>query len=199
MKLFISAASPYVRKCRIVVREKGLSAGVEDISAVPVESPADLVAANPLSQIPALIADDGTAFIDSPLICAWLDTQGTGPALIPPASTPDHWRVRRIEALGDGILEMTVKRVLEMRRPDSERSQTWLDRWGKNLIRAVEVAETADWRVEEFNLGTLTLAVAWTYLEFRFPEMIEGLHAPRLKALASRLEARDSFKATAPR
>ena len=197
MKLFISPASPYVRKCRIVIREKGLEARVDEIGAVPVENPPELNAANPLSQIPALVSDDGVSYIDSPLICAWLDTQGSGVRLIPD-SGPDHWRVRRIEALADGILEMTVKRVLELRRPVEERSPSWLQRWADNIVRAAEVANQAAWKDDDFDMGTLSLAVAMTYLKYRFPDIAARITAPRLQALTDRLEQRNSFKATVP-
>ncbi|MBW8881139.1 MAG: hypothetical protein JF615_06860 [Asticcacaulis sp.] len=43
MKIFINSASPYARKVRIVVREKGLLPQVEEVFTVPVESQPDLV------------------------------------------------------------------------------------------------------------------------------------------------------------
>ena len=72
MKLFISHTSVFARKVRVVVREKGLTHRVEEIARMPVEAAPDLVAANPLSQIPALIDDDGRAWTDSSLIAAWV-------------------------------------------------------------------------------------------------------------------------------
>src|SRR3569623_1405410 len=124
MKLFVSPASPYARKVRIVVREKGLLDWTDEIFTVPVDSPADLLAVNPVSQIPALVTDDGTAGTDSAPICAWLDGQGTGPRLLPGGDA--GWTVRRLEVAANAVLEMTVKMVLENRRPENERSPFWL-------------------------------------------------------------------------
>ena len=140
MKLYISAASPFARKCRIVAREKGLADRVEEIIADPYASDPALVAANPLVQVPALVTDDGTMFTDSPLICEWLDAQGSGARLLPPEGEA-RWRVRRLETLAGGALEMGVKLVLEKRRPESERSPSWIERWTTNMGRALEALE----------------------------------------------------------
>ncbi|MGZ3298528.1 MAG: glutathione S-transferase N-terminal domain-containing protein, partial [Asticcacaulis sp.] len=136
MKLFISPASVFVRKVRIVVRERGLLSRVEETATVPVEAAPELLAVNPLSQIPALIDDDGVCWSDSTLICAWLDTKGSGPGLLPDYASDAYWAVRRAETASAGINEMMAKIVYENRRPENERSPFWLDRWQTNLMRA---------------------------------------------------------------
>lgn len=62
MKLFINSGSPFARKARIVVRERGWLAKTEEVFTAPVESQPDLVEANPVAQIPALIDDDGVCW-----------------------------------------------------------------------------------------------------------------------------------------
>ena len=118
MRLFITAPSPYVRKCRIVIREKGLTDRVQEVTADPYANDPDLVAANPIAQAPALLTDDGQAFADSPLICAYLDSIGTGPKLIPEAATnvwtlrlsPDNGELTyRLERHGKPRYEATFK------------------------------------------------------------------------------------------
>ena len=92
MRLYITDPSPYARKCRIVLRERGLIGACEERRADPYADDPDLVDANPIVQVPALVTNTGEVFTDSPLICAWLDAQGTsGPRLLPPEG-PDHWR-----------------------------------------------------------------------------------------------------------
>ena len=41
--------------------------------AIPTVNDPSLVACNPIVQVPALVADDGATFTDSPIICAYLD------------------------------------------------------------------------------------------------------------------------------
>lgn len=200
MKLFYGSGSPYVRKCRIVVREKGLLSKVEEIPTQPMDNSDEFVRVNPLAQIPALITDEGVPLYDSPLICDWLDKHSDQGPILMPSSGPEHWATRRLETLGDGLLEMLVKMVLENRRPESERSATWLARWQANLMRGLLVAEKEAPSPEApLNMGSLTLGVLATYLEFRFPYIAWADQAPRLKALQAQLEKRPSFIDTYPK
>lgn len=198
MKLYITDPSPYARKCRIVLRERGLSDRCEELRVDPYASDPSLVAANPVAQVPSLVADDGSVFNDSPLICAWLDSQGvTGPRLIPHGDA--EWRVRRLEALADAGLEMGVKWVLEKRRPESERSASWIVRWQEGLGRVLDQLEAQDLRTEPLDLGVITTGVLLTWLGFRHPEYDWKSGRPRLEALNAALELRSSFVETAPR
>ena len=52
LKLFFASPSPYARKVRVLIAEKGLTPSIEMIVRAPFEKPADLVALNPLSKIP---------------------------------------------------------------------------------------------------------------------------------------------------
>ena len=134
MKLYITVPSPYARKCRIVAREKGLADRIEEIAVDPYANAPELLGSNPLVQVPTLIADDGLPLSDSPVICEYLDALGSGPRLLPDG--PERLRVRRLETLANGALEMGVKLVLEKRRPGHERSPSWIARWTTNMGRA---------------------------------------------------------------
>ena len=71
MRLWQNPASPFARKVRIVVRELGLTARVEEIATAvsPVSPNADLAKQNPLVKIPALLTDTGEVLYDSSVIC----------------------------------------------------------------------------------------------------------------------------------
>lgn len=199
MKLFISTTSVFARKVRVVVREKGLTARVEEIARIPVEAAPDLVAANPLSQIPALIDDDGVAWTDSALISAWLDTQGRGPHLLPEAGTDAYWQVRRAETAASALTEMMAKIVYENRRPENERSPYWLERWEGNLKRAFVVADGLCPQADVFDMGSLSLGVAATFCDFRLGHLDWRALAPKVAALQEVLERRQSFIETYPK
>ncbi len=199
MKLFVSSTSVFVRKVRVVVRERGLTDQIEEISRLPVDAAPDLVAVNPLSQLPALIDDKGACWTDSGLISAWLATQGEGPRLLPEYGSDAYWQVKRVETAAAGLNEMMAKIVYENRRPESERSPFWLKRWEDNLARSFTVVEALCPAPDVFDMGTLTLGVAATFCDFRLPHIDWRATAPRVAALHEVLERRQSFIDTYPK
>jgi glutathione S-transferase len=197
MKLYITAPSPFARKCRIVAREKGLSDTIEEIAIDPYSSPPELTALNPIAQVPALVTDEGLVITDSPNICEWLDQKGTGPRLLP-TDGPERWQVKRIESLAAAALEMGVKLVLEKRRPEGERSPSWIARWTENMARALDALEAAGVRPDPLDMGTITAGCATTWIGFRHPDFDWASGRPTLVALTAALEARPSFIDTRP-
>ena len=197
MKLYITTPSPFARKVRIVAHEKGLSDRIEEIAVDPYANAPELLATNPVVQVPTLIAEDGLPLTDSPVICDYLDTLGTGPRLLP-AEGPDRWRVKRLETLANGALEMGVKRVLENRRPEVERSPSWIERWTRNVGLALDALEAAAPKAEPLDMGVITTGVAVSWIDFRHPDIDWRAGRPNLVALRDALEARDSFRQTRP-
>ena len=196
MRLYYTPASPFARKCRIVIREKKLEGMVEEIVADPYADDPLLLEANPIAQVPALVTDDGLTLPDSPLICGWLDAYSGRPRLLPEGDA--YWRVRRRETLADGMLEMAVKIVLERRRPEHERSQTWIDRWAAGIRRGLDVAERGTLAPDPLDLGAIALGVVGPYLSFRLPDVDWRTGHPKFVALCEALAKRPSFEATAP-
>jgi glutathione S-transferase len=170
---------------------------VEEVVADPYSNDPALVAANPLVQVPALETEDVGVLTNSPVICAYLDELGSGPRLLPPSGEA-HWRVRRMETLADGILEMGVKLLLELRRPETERSPSWMARWRTNLHRALDLAEAEVPSEELLDLGGITLAVAGLWLDFRHPDLSWREGRPGLSSFCDALDRRPSFAATRP-
>jgi glutathione S-transferase len=197
MKLYITVPSPYARKCRVVAREKGLADRIEEIAVDPYANAPELLASNPLVQVPTLIAGDGLPLNDSPVICEYLDAMGSGPRLLP-GDGPDRLRVRRLETLANGALEMGVKLVLEKRRPEHERSPSWIERWTANMGRALDGLEAASPDASRLDMGVITAGVAVTWIGFRHPDYDWRTGRPRLMALQAALEARPSFIQTRP-
>ena len=197
MKLYITVPSPYARKCRIVAHEKGLADRIEEIAVDPYANAPELLGSNPLVQVPTLIAEDGLPLNDSPVICEYLDALGAGPRLLPEGGR-ERLRVRRLETLADGVLEMGVKLVLEKRRPEHERSPSWIERWTTNMGRALDALEAAAPDPTRLDMGVITAGVAVTWIGFRHPDYDWKTGRPGLVALQAALEARPSFRETAP-
>ena len=197
MKLYITTPSPFARKVRIVAHEKGLSDRIEEIAVDPYANAPELLATNPVVQVPTLIADDGLPLTDSPVICQYLDAIGSGPRLLP-TDGAEWLRVKRLETLANATLEMGVKLVLEKRRPEAERSASWMSRWTFNMGRALDALEAAAPDADDINMGVLSAGIAVSWISFRHPDYDWKTGRPNLVALQAALEQRPSFQATVP-
>jgi glutathione S-transferase len=197
MQLFYSPTSPYARKVRIVMLERGLDAGVEVVGVTPFENPV-LAAANPLSKIPALVLESGQALYDSPVICEYLDSMGAAQRLIP-ENGDTRWATLRLQALADGVLDAAFSMVMERRRPESEQSQEWLGRWEASILRAIAAADLEPaTRTGALNLGQISLACALGYLDFRHATIGWQGVAPGLVGWFEDWKSQPSFAATTP-
>ena len=201
MRLLSSPTSPYARKVRMTLIEKGLADQVTVDAAVPLGT-ADEAAAvrrvNPLAKIPALVLDTGEALYDSPVICEYLDSLGTGPTLLP-AAGPARWTALRRQALGDGVADAAFNIVMEHRRPEAQRSTEWLDRWARAVHGAADALEQElAHGALGFDLGAIALSAACGSLDFRLPQIDWRAGRPRLTEAFAELAARPSFVATAP-
>ena len=201
MQLLSSPTSPYARKVRITILEKGLSEAVAILPGMPLGTEADAApvrAANPLGKIPALLLADGTSLYDSPVICEYLDTVGTGARLLP-ADGPARWSALRRQALGDGVADAAFATVMEFRRPEVERSVEWQDRWLGGILRAADAVE-ADLATAGigFDLGAIGLVAAFSYVSFRLPNIDWKAGHPLLTAWMATMDTRPSVAATAP-
>jgi len=199
MKLLGSDTSPYTRKARIVLLEKGLP---HDYVVSPPREPGSPVPRNnPLGRIPTLLLDDGTAVFDSPVICEYADALGEGAPLIPRGDALARMRVRRWEALADGIMDSAVVMRVESLRPAEKQDPAVLALHGAAIARALAVAAAAldgsAWlEGGALTLGDLALVSALLYLDLRQPELDwRGAH-PALARWCARLVERPSVKAT---
>ena len=196
MKLFYSPSSPFVRKVMVCAILRGLDGQIETVTANPHQSPAELIAANPLSKVPGLIADDGTAYFDSPVICEYLDSLGAAPKLFPTAG-PARLRALVLQAMGDGILDAAVGRRMEQGRPQEAARDAAMARMEAAVTRTLAMLE-ANPPNEALDIGSITIACALGYLDFRFAgEPWRPAH-PRLTAWFARMEAVPAIARTAP-
>ena len=197
MKLYISTTSPYARKCRVLLREKGLTARIEEVETHPFDSTPDFIDTNPLGKVPAMTREGATPLIDSPLICEFIDTLSE-PRWIP-KSGPARWRVLRFQALADGLIDLTVARRIEVTKPDCEPSKFWVERQESGISRALDLLESeSDKFGGAVDLGAVAIAVALGYLDFRYPESEWRQGREGLQALFDRWAERASFQETAP-
>ena len=74
MKLYGSPTSPFVRKARVLLKEKNIPFEFFPEDPWPADSP--IIARNPLSKVPALDKGDGDYLFESIYVCQYIDQQG---------------------------------------------------------------------------------------------------------------------------
>ena len=196
MKLAYSPNSPYVRKCVVLAIQRGIDKQME-LWTVSTTDPA-LVKVNPLSKVPTLVLDDGTALYDSPVICEYLDSIGDGPKMFPPVG-PARWKALRQEALGDGILDATQPRRREIALPQDEGRQTYIALQQDKVKAALAVLEAeADSLGKLTNIGEITIACALGYMDFRYPNEPWRPGHPKLEAWYAKVAAMPAMTRTVP-
>ena len=164
MKLFTAPTSPFARK----VLACAIARGVEhQITLLPAKGEAaELAAANPLGKLPCLVTDDGVALYDSRVICEFLDTVGSVFPMFPQHGP--RFRALRLQALGDGIADAAVLRRGEAGRPFEPARDTVMAVQKGKVDRSLDVLES-DPPGSHVDIGSLAVACALGYLDFRFP------------------------------
>ncbi len=200
MKLYFSAASPYVRKVMVTAIETGLDKKIQQlpVSVVPTKPNADIARDNPLMKVPTLVTDGGESLFDSRVICEYLDSLHDGRKLIP-ASGGERWRVLRLQALGDGILDAGIISRYELAiRPQEKQWSDWLAGQAKKITQGLDLAETENLG-GPLNLGQIAIACAIGWLEFRKPIGDIRPGRPKLFAWYDEFAKRPSMQATVPK
>jgi len=201
VKLYHSPASPYVRKVRICAIARGLDSRIELVPCNPNTSPAALLADNPLSKVPTLVTDDGVALFDSPVICEYLDSLGDAPPMFPPPGAA-RWGALTLQAMGDGILDACVPRRMEMQRPQDEGRAAVVARMRAAVERTLDALEADppdDMKTRgALDIGSIAVACALGYLDFRFPQQPWRDTRPKLAAWFAAVSEDPAVAATVP-
>ena len=192
MKLFATDRSPYGRKVRIVLAEKGIAC--EYVQARPSTPDSPVPAYNPLAKIPVLVTDSGKAIYDSPVIVDYLDMVKRAPKLIPD-EIEARVDVKRWEALGDGIADATV---LVSHDPEMKHGEEFHAKQRLKIERGLAFMERELGGREfcyggTFSLADIAAGYALGYLDAVLPKLAWRDAHPNLAKLADRLNRRESF------
>jgi glutathione S-transferase len=199
LKLVASKTSPYARKVRVLLAEKQLACTLVEESAWNADTTVPRY--NPLNKIPVLVTEDGTCLYDSSVIAEYLDPLGA-PSFIPPIGI-ERARVRRDEALGNGIADAGIAIFLERKREAARQDAAWMARQRSKLDAGIaalakELGGKAFLRGDTLSLGDVACACALLWLEFRLPEVTWRADHVVLGRWIERLESRPSFASTRP-
>ena len=201
MKLYISSASPFARKVRLVAHEAGLASRMEEIATVvsPVKPNADLAKANPLMKLPTLVTDEGFALFDSPVICEYLDSLNAGRKLFPAAGAA-RWSVLRQQAVADGILDAAIGvRYQTALAPKELQWTEWQQGQRAKWKQSLDFLEAdAKALAGEPSIGSLSVAATLAWLDFRYGTDDWRTGRPTLSSWFSGFSQRPSMLATLP-
>ncbi len=199
MQLFYSPNSPYARKCRVLVIEKGLESQVKFKETDPHASPAELLAVNPLSGVPALVTKEGGCIVDSPIICEYLDALPSNMPPFFPEKKSERFAVLALAGLADGMIDAAVELILQRRRPEEKQWPDRIERREQAIMRTIDVISRHSLPGDAMlNIGTLTLACALAYLHFRHPHLQWEHSHPELDTWLAHVLKRPGFEATQP-
>jgi len=197
VKLHFSPTSPYVRKVRACAITRGIDNQIELVPTDANASPPEFVANNPLSKVPALVTDDGVALFDSPVICEYLDTVGDALPMFPSHGAA-RWRALKYQAMADGILDASVPRRGELAKPQDEGRKAWIARQEAAVDRTLDALET-DPPHRIVDIGSLAVACALGYLDFRFAAQPWRSTHPKLAAWYEAFAQNPGIANTAPK
>jgi glutathione S-transferase len=198
MKLYGSPTSPYVRKARVLISEKNIPC--EFVVEDPWPEDSAIPRRNPLGKVPVLeIAPDSYLF-ESVFVTHYLDCLDGKP--LQPKDAAGYWQSQWWQALGNGIIDAVIARIMETRRPAEKQWADKLAREESRVHRATKTAESAfkggQYLVgKSFTMADLVMAVALQYVDFRYPHDWRSA-ASKLARWHAGIASRRSFEETLP-
>ncbi|MBS1174097.1 MAG: yibF [Burkholderiaceae bacterium] len=199
LKLIGSYTSPYVRKIRIMLAKKNIPYEfiLDDVwSAQP-----QVLAFNPLGQIPCILLPTGEILTDSRSIAEYLDWLVPAPAL---ATIAQRLAVLKWQAIAEGIIDTSVKYRIEQIRPAALQWQDWFARQKDKLRRCFAILdahlERHTWLAnDQYSVADLTLQCALNFIDFRMGDWDWRAEFANLKRFETQLANQAAYIETMPR
>jgi len=207
LTLISATPSPYARKNRILMLEKGIPFELQN--EIPWHSTTETPKYNPLEKLPILIFDDGRP----PIYESWYIQEyivqkyrGTGLDLMP-SSIDDQLLVRQIQILADGACDAMGLVFFENARGDMK-SQEWHDRQMRKVVGVLKASDELvkktkgkflvgdEYSVADIAVGAMLGFFDMVETKFGLIHWLEEY--PDLRKYWEMLEAKENFKATQP-
>jgi len=204
VRLYVTPASPWVRRVRVAILELGIEDRFEFVQTKwphawgtrTVAHPADFVEATPAQRIPALVTPD-FSLTDSHSICDYINGELGGYRLLAREGMA-RWRALADMSVASAIIEAQILRRAELLRSERERSTDFLGKMRERTMRCFVVLEKRlPATGSAFDLAQITTAVACSYESWRYGNEWRGI-APGLAAWSDVVAERPSMRATRP-
>lgn len=200
--VFGVSVSPFVRKVRVVLAEKGLEYQLTPVFPGP-QAPAEFLAISPLGKVPAF-RDGDRALADSSVICAYLERTAPEPRLYP-QDPYDYARALWFEEYGDGGLapvfggKIFFKRIVGPRFRNQPCNEAEVEETIKTELPPLFDYLERSLNGDHFIGSSLTIAdisIATQFVNLQYAGVKpDGGRWPKLAAFVSRTLARPSFAA----
>jgi glutathione S-transferase len=198
MQLIGMLDSPYVRRVAIALIVAGTPFKHRPISLFRhIDQFSKL---NPLLKAPTLVADEGTALMDSSVILDYLAALDPRIAALTPSHVPARLRASRATGLALTVMEKAVQRHYErMLRPAEKRHEPWIERVMSQLTGGLNALNAelpgSGWIGGELGLADISVACAFGFIEGVVADIVETSRYPNLAAFSARAEALSAFRA----
>jgi glutathione S-transferase len=192
--------SPYSRKVRLALAEKGLAFELR-LEKVWERRP-DFLALNPAAQVPVLVEETGLAVPDSMAICEYLDEAYVDTPLLG-RSFAERAECRRLVAWFDGkfarevddnlLFEKLMKRLLGRGEPEGGAIRAGVANLRHHLAYLGWLAEHRRWLAgDSLTLADLAAAAHLSALDFLGD--VDWSVSPAAKEWYARVKSRPSFR-----
>lgn len=204
MRLYVTPASPWVRRVMVTILELGIRDRFEFVQTkwphawgtrTVVPHP-EFVGDTPVARIPALVTADFT-LTDSHSICDYLNGEFGNFRLLARDGV-ERWRALATISVAGAIVEAQISRRAELLRSDSQRSNDFIDKMRDRQLRCFEALEKQVLAFgADFDLVQITTAVACGYDDWRYGSDWRVV-APKLAAWFDAVSSRPSLRTTQP-
>jgi glutathione S-transferase len=193
-------ASPFVRKVRVALAEKGIAYELRPL--MPMAPPPEYLKISPLGKIPCFQDGDFT-LPDSSCIIAYLERTHPRPALYPEDAKQygralfleEYCDTRLIETLGPVFFQRVIRKRILKQEPDEALARKKIDEEAPRVFDWLEgQLGDAEWLVGP-RFGIADIAAGSPFVNFAHAgEAVDAKRWPRLAAYVERVHARPSFK-----
>lgn len=199
-RLFHLPLSPFCRKIRLVLSEKGVEADL--IEERPWEKRLDFLRLNPAGRVPVLVTPEGQAIADSNAIFEYLEETAKDPALLPDAP-PARAETRRLvawfddkfhaEVTGNILYERITKRLARRGPPEGAHLKAGAKSLRVHLDYIDWLLESNDWLAgPKLTIADLTAAAHLSCLDYTGD--IAWADYPAVRDWYAPIKSRPSFR-----
>lgn len=200
LQLISATPSPYARKVRIVLAEKGIP--FELVTEVPWDSTTKTPLHNPLEKLPVLIFEDGTSVYESHFILEYIEAKFPGKPPMLSQDIDEKLLAKKIEVVVDGMCDALVLIFFE-----KQRTQGQSEEWKARQMRKVDggFKALAEWAGKKkfiignkFGHADVAVGSVCGYVDVRLSDYPWRNNYPDLAKYVDGLHERQSFKDTVP-
>jgi len=199
-ELHAFSLSPYCRKVRLTLREKGIEADL--IEHAPWERPPELLKLNPACEVPVLVEPNGRRIIESNAICEFLEETYPDHRLLP-QSAAARAEVRRLvgwfdvkfrhEVTENLLTERVFKRLRKQGEPDSTHVRAGSANLRTHLEYVSWLAERRSWLAGD-HISFADFAAAGHLSSLDYIGAVPWDEYPMAKGWYAKLKSRPAFR-----